>query len=134
MTNENLEHVSYIPYDTSLKDLAKVNRKNSTEAENKMWNEVLKNRQFEGLKFHRQKPIERYIADFYCPKLMLVIEIDGGSHLGEASEEYDENRTIDLEQYGIKVIRYTNNQVLNSIEDVKKDLLKKIKKENKKAP
>ena len=124
------EDMPYIPYDTNLKDLARKNRKNSTEAEKKMWNEVLRNKQIEGFKFHRQKPIKRYITDFYCPKLMLVIEIDGDHHLEKNKKEYDENRTIDLEQYGIKVIRYTNNQILNDIKSVKKDLLKKIKKEN----
>jgi very-short-patch-repair endonuclease len=127
---EDLRGLPYIPYNTNLKELSRTNRKNPTKAEKKIWNEVLRNKQFEKLKFHRQKPIDQYIVDFYCPELMLVIEIDGDSHLGKDVEEHDENRTIDLEQYGIKVIRYTNGQILNNIEFVKNDLLQKIKKKH----
>jgi very-short-patch-repair endonuclease len=131
---ENLGSLPYMPYNTSLKELSRANRKNPTKAESKIWNEILKNDQLKGLRFNRQKPIDQYIVDFYCPELMLVIEIDGNSHAGKDSEEYDENRTIDLKQYGIRIIRYTNSQVLNDIEFVKKDLLQKIKTNNQISP
>lgn len=123
---EDLGGFSYIPYKTNLKELARKNRKNPTQAEKKMWNEVLKNQTFKELKFHRQKPLDRYIADFYCSKLMLVIEIDGDFHLEEGAEEYDEQRTMDLECFGIKVIRFTNNDVMNNIKKVCKNLSKEI--------
>ena len=127
MKNKDEEHLPYIPYYTGLKELARVNRKKFTKAEQKIWDEILRCRQRGGLKFLRQKPIEGYIVDFYCPKLMLVIEIDGGYHSDNEAKEYDENRTIELEQYGIIVIRYTNEQVLNGIDAVKESLLIKVK-------
>jgi len=128
---EDLGGLPYIPYKVNLKVLAKANRKNSTKAERKMWNEVLRNKQFDGFKFHRQKPIKRYIADFYCPKLMLAIEIDGDSHYEEDAKEYDLERTINLEQFKIKVIRYNNLDVLNNIEGVYESLSEEIEKRKK---
>lgn len=116
----------YIPYNQKLVEVARKNRKNSTQAENKIWYEVLKSKQFENYKFHRQKPLDNFIADFYCAELMLVIEIDGDSHAGQ--EEYDTIRSEKLNEYGIKVIRYTNNDVLFNIGGVYQDLKNKIKK------
>ena len=115
----------YIPYDKKLVDKARANRKNPTSAEKKMWYEVLRNREFEDLKFTRQKPLDRYIVDFYCAELQLVIEIDGDSHAEQ--EEYDRVRTERLGQYGITVIRYTNSDVLHHLDGVYVDLSDKVK-------
>jgi very-short-patch-repair endonuclease len=128
---EDLGGLRYIPYKVNLKVLARVNRKNPTKAERKMWNEVLRNKQFNGFKFHRQKPLNRYIADFYCPELMLVIEVDGDSHYEEDAKEYDLERTINLEQSKIKVIRYNNLDVLSNIEGVWESLSEEIEKRKK---
>jgi very-short-patch-repair endonuclease len=67
---------------------------------------------------HRQRPIDNFIVDFYCPQLKLVIEIDGESHYLENAQIYDLERTQILEGYGLKVIRFTNEQVLNNLEGV----------------
>ena len=66
----------YLPYNTALTEKARENRKNPTPAERKMWFEVLQNKRLNNLKFTRQKPLDEYIADFYCSELMLAIEID----------------------------------------------------------
>ena len=115
----------YIPYNRKLVEVARENRKNPTQAEKKMWFKILKSKQFENYKFLRQKPLNNFIADFYCAKLMLVIEIDGDSHAMQ--REYDILRSEKLETYGIKVIRYTNNDIMLNIEGVFQNLKEKIK-------
>ena len=72
-------------YNNNLTELARENRKNQTEAEKRLWIEVLRNKKMDGYKFTRQKPIENYILDFYCSKLKLGIEVDGSSHDGVLS-------------------------------------------------
>ncbi len=116
----------YIPYNLKLIEIARENRKKPTQAEKKIWLKVLKSKQFENYKFLRQKPLDNFIADFYCAKLMLVIEIDGDSHA--AQEEYDILRSEKLDAYGIKVIRYTNDDIIFNIEGVFRDLKERIKK------
>ena len=107
-------------------------RKNETHAEKIFW-KLVRNRQIDGMKFRRQYPIkfkwndqERYfIADFYCHECKLVIEIDGGIH--ELQKDYDNLRTKLINYIGIRVIRFSNDEVLNKIEKVKfklKDLIK----------
>ena len=86
-------------------------RKNPTEAERAMWN-ILRKFRHSGFPFRRQHPIEFYIADFYCHNLRLVIEVDGDIHIEKEIKNHDEVRTGELERYGIKVIRFTNNQNL----------------------
>jgi len=111
-----------IPYNLKLKDRAREMRKNMTEAEKKLWFELLVADKFHGLRFLRQKPIDNFIVDFYCSKLRLVIEVDGDSHFSEQGEAYDEERTFILNKYGIEVIRYNNNDIFNNIEGVGKHL------------
>ena len=96
---------------------AKRLRKNMTETEEILWKE-LKNRKVNGLKFRRQHPLHFYIADFYYHEQRLVIEIDGGIHLLKKQKESDANRTAELDRFGIRVIRFTNGQVINSIDEV----------------
>ena len=74
--------------------------------------------QFPKYKFRRQHPISIYIADFYCHKLKLVIEIDGSIHDSEEAKSNDKRRQQDLEDLNLKVIRFTNHQVKNEIENV----------------
>jgi len=89
-------------------------RKDLTPAERKLWAH-LRNDQL-GFNFRRQHAIGKYIADFCSPKAKLVIELDGSQHLEQ--EEYDAERTRELEKQGYRVIRFWNNQVLNDIERV----------------
>jgi very-short-patch-repair endonuclease len=123
--NKAIDKFNYIPYKRKLTELARQNRNNPSSAEKKVWYEVLSRKQFEGYKFTRQKPIDHFIIDFYCSKLQLVIEIDGDSHAENA--EYDKARTKVLNQYGLKVLRYTNRDVMNNIEGVYQDLIQIVK-------
>jgi very-short-patch-repair endonuclease len=93
---------------------AKFMREHMTNAESILW-EALKSKQLNGFKFRRQHAIGLYIVDFYCHKLKLVIEIDGGYHNTQEQREKDNLRTKELVDLGVKVIRFTN-------EDVEKDL------------
>jgi very-short-patch-repair endonuclease len=96
---------------------ARQNRKKSTEAEGMLWAE-LRNRQLRGFKFRRQHPVANYIADFYCMECNLVVEIDGDYHQSSEQKFYDEARTSRLGALGITVIRFTNDEVIKSIEKV----------------
>ena len=98
-----------MPYNPKLKERARHLRNNMTPAENKLWRKYL--RQFP-LPVYRQKPIDNYIVDFYIPKLKLVIEIDGETHLEKKEIEYDSKRTKVLESYGLKVLRFWNYDIL----------------------
>lgn len=109
---------------SELKALARENRKNPTKAEERIWFELLQNKQMLGYRFLRQKPIDRFIADFYCAALKLVIEIDGSIH--DQKPEHDEERTIELNKRGITVVRYTNDEVLNDIASVRADIERHI--------
>jgi leucyl-tRNA synthetase len=100
---------------------AKENRKKATEAEKKLWNEI-RNRKLE-YKFRRQHPIDNYIADFICLEQKLIIEVDGGYHT--QTKEYDDARTAVLNELGYRVIRFTNEEVINDI----KNVLSKLKSE-----
>jgi very-short-patch-repair endonuclease len=111
----NLKQGKYfLPYNPKLVDPAKEMRKNPTQAERKLWKFL---RNF-SLKMWRQKPIDNFIVDFYCPKLKLVIEVDGDSHFTSEGTVYDAERTKVLEGYGLQVIRFTNHQVLYEFEGV----------------
>ncbi|MFN9733033.1 MAG: endonuclease domain-containing protein [Microcystis sp.] len=105
----------HLPYNPALVARAKELRKNMTLAEKKLWYSYLKNFKFKVL---RQRPIDHFIVDFYCPSLKLVIEIDGDTHFTDEGKAYDKERTARLESYGLKVIRFTNSQVLRNFEAV----------------
>lgn len=115
-------------YLEKLRELCRKNRQNPTEAEYKIWKMVLRNHRIKE-KFLRQKPIGRYILDFYCSKLMLAIEVDGDSH--DQKTYLDKSRNWYLAIRGIKTIRYTNDQVLNDIDHVFSDLIAKVKQREK---
>ena len=113
----------YLPYNKNLRDFSRYLRKNSTLSEILLWNE-LKNEKMLGYQFNRQKPIHRYIVDFYCKKLNLVIEIDGCSHGFEEVYLNDIKRKEILKSIGLKFLRFDDvevklnrNNVLRVIED-----------------
>lgn len=91
-------------------------RANTTESEDKLW-EYLKNKPF-GFKFRRQHPFSLYVLDFYCHKLRLAIEVDGGYHFTRMQQEKDRDRTLDISNYNVKVIRFTNHQILDECDAV----------------
>lgn len=92
-------------------------RLNETEAEKVLWG-YLGNKKINGLRFRHQHPILYFIADFFCPGAKLIIEVDGGIHKLPVQFEYDRNRDNELMAYGLKVLRFTNEDVMNNIEDV----------------
>jgi len=96
---------------------AKDLRNNITEAERLLW-EQLKSNKFHNLKFRRQHPILNYVVDFYCHKLKLIIEIDGGYHENKEQIEKDKQMAENLIFNELKVIRFTNRQVKDNIADV----------------
>ncbi len=97
--------------------IARKFRKKQTHAEILLWNH-LKGRKCGGYKFRRQHPIHFYVADFYCHEQKLVIEVDGGIHLLKKQKEHDQNRTAELERFGIRVLRFTNDQIKYNISQV----------------
>ncbi len=103
----------------SLKENVKENRKNPTETEDKLWQEI-RNEKL-GVKFRRQHAISRFIVDFICIEKKLVVEVDGPIH--ENQKRADLEREKIIEDEGFRIIRFTNNQVLSSLSDV----LQKIK-------
>ncbi len=106
-----------IPYNSSLKELAKNLRNNSTKAEIILW-QKLKRKQMYGYDFHRQKPIDNYILDFYCYELNLLIEVDGYSHEFLEVYQKDTIKEKKMLELGINVLRFTDNQVLKDTENV----------------
>jgi very-short-patch-repair endonuclease len=113
----------HLPYNPHLVERAKELRKNMTSAEKILWNHYLRKFKYRVL---RQRPIDHFIVDFYCAELKLVIEVDGDSHFTDDGRIYDLERTAKLEGYGLKVIRFTNNEVLNNIEGVCQQIEKAI--------
>ena len=92
-------------------------RKNPTEAEQLLWR-ALRGRNLSDLKFRRQQPMKGYILDFYCEAARLGVEADGEIHLGEQQKRYDQERTEYLAEYGIKIIRFTNDQIIKAMTEV----------------
>ncbi|MBI2730637.1 MAG: DUF559 domain-containing protein [Sphingobacteriales bacterium] len=94
-------------------------RRTSTETEKILW-EQLRNRKLKGLKFRRQHPIDKFVADFYCHEKRLVVELDGAVHNDKEVKEYDDNRTFILNELGITVMRFRNDEVINNLHQVLK--------------
>ena len=88
-----------------------------TQAEKILWQE-LKGNKINGRHFRRQHPIYRYIADFYCHKEKLVIEVDGSYHNNPEQRDYDKNRDATMNEYDIKVLRFTNEEILTRLDNV----------------
>ena len=87
----------------------------------------MRRKQILGVQFYRQKPIGNYIVDFYAPAAKLVIELDGGQHLKLGRAEYDARRTKDLEQLGLKVMRFDDRQVLLQTDSVLEMIFQAVK-------
>ena len=105
---------------------AKTNRKNMNRCEANLWYSVLSKKKLLNYKFTRQKPLLNYIVDFYCHKLKLIIEVDGRSH--DERTDYDSKRTESLQRLGLKIIRYSNTEVMQNIEGVYFDLMNQVQR------
>ncbi|MDQ7023077.1 MAG: DUF559 domain-containing protein [Candidatus Gracilibacteria bacterium] len=120
----------FFPYNPKLKDRASEMRKNQTPSELKLWKGFLQNFNKRGenkITILRQKIIDNYIVDFYIHSKKLIIEIDGEIHNNRG--EYDNIRTEILEGYGLKIIRFSNNEISYNFEEVCKKIELIIKKE-----
>jgi very-short-patch-repair endonuclease len=115
MKESLIKHQRSSPYNPNNVKRAREMRKDMTSAEKRLWFDFLK-----GFKHrvYRQRPIHHYIVDFYCSKLKLAIEVDGDSHFTVDGIQYDTERTKALESLGIRVIRFTNKEVLSNFQGV----------------
>ena len=114
-------------YRRDLKPRARTLRRDPTPAERKLWYEFLNAR---SEKFTRQKPLGSYIADFYCAQKRLVMELDGDTHYTDRAQVYDRARTITLGFEGIRVMRFTNSEVMQQFEAVCAQIEKKLHEES----
>jgi very-short-patch-repair endonuclease len=112
-----------IPYNPKLKEIARKLRKQGILSEVLLWNE-LKKKKILGYDFHRQKPLDNYIVDFFCYELLLVIEIDGITH--DYKQDNDKLRQEKLESYGLTFLRYQDIEVKKDLEAVLDHLTKWI--------
>ena len=103
-------------------------RQNMTEAEKYLWSRL--NKRQLGVRFKAQHPISIFIVDFYCHQCKLVVEVDGEIHLSR--KEYDEGRTAELKRFDLKIIRFSNQEVMNNIEWVIDEIKKCLSASNNK--
>ncbi|MCP4604714.1 MAG: endonuclease domain-containing protein [Proteobacteria bacterium] len=104
-------------YDKGLKDHSRRLRSSMTEAETALWAR-LRRKQLLGLQFNRQKPLGRFIVDFYCPSANLVIELDGSQHYTQEGKVSDGLRDEELRKMGLFIMRLSNLDVLNNMDGV----------------
>jgi very-short-patch-repair endonuclease len=114
-----------LSYNKSLKQISRNLRKNMTDAETLLWSKI-RGKQLKGLHFYRQKIIGNYIADFYCPKSRLVIEVDGGQHYSDKGKEKDHIRDDYMNGAGMNVIRFSDREVLKHIDSVLEEIWRQL--------
>ena len=112
-------------YNGKLNERAKQMRKNMTPQANKLWYQFLNDYE---IRFRRQRIIDNYIADFYCSKAKLVVEIDGSHHFEEETVEYDKERTGFFNSLGIKVLRIANTDINTNFDAACKLIISEVKK------
>ncbi len=108
------------PYNTTLVPRSRIMRREMTPAEMHLWLDCLKLLPY---KFRRQRPFGRFIVDFYCAELKLVIEVDGDTHFTDQGITYDAERTQHLESMGLRVVRFTNAEVFSNLAAVRENIL-----------
>ena len=106
-----------LPFNRKLKKFARELRKNPTDAEFKLWQNIREKR-IRGCQFYRQKNIGNYIVDFYCPACKLIIELDGGQHYSDEGMERDGIRAKYLSGLGFSVLRFSDLDVLKNMDGV----------------
>lgn len=114
-----------LPYNKALKPFSRQLRSNQTATEQLLW-QAIRKKQLHGAQFYRQKPIAGYIADFYCAKAKLVIELDGGVHNASDAQEYDAIRDSVMVSLGLTVLRFSNAEVENSLPYVLEQISKAV--------
>ena len=127
MSNSILKKYKELPYNPKLKERAGELRKAGNLSEVLFWNQIKRN-QFLSLDFHRQKIIGNYIVDFYCPKLNLIIEIDGDSHNDKI--EYDQERDNYLKSLDLIILHFTDIDIKSNLYGVMEYLKEYCEKHN----
>ena len=121
-----------LQYNPNLKHISRRLRREMTESEHALWLH-LRRKQMLGVQFYRQKPIGNYVVDFYAPEAKLVIEVDGSQHLDANYAQNDAQRDLFLATQGLKVLRFTNLQVLKErdavLEVIHRTLEERLKQE-----
>jgi len=110
-------------YNKELKAISRTLRKNMTDAERLLWSKI-RNRQLKGYRFYRQKIVGNYIVDFYCPKALLIIEVDGSQHYSSEGMRKDKIRDDYMNSLGLRVLRFSDRDVFTNIEGVMGEILK----------
>jgi very-short-patch-repair endonuclease len=123
----------FLPYNKNLKEFSRHPRNNSTLGEVLLWQE-LKAGKIEGYKFNRQKPLVKYIVDFYCKKLNLVIEVDGESHFHDDAPIRDAKRQKILEDLGLHFLRFDDIDVRKNMAFVLQEIYQHIEKHTSNPP
>ena len=114
-----------LPYNKGLKKYSRQLRKNMTDTEKKMWMSI-RGKQLKSRQFYRQKIIGDYIVDFYCPKVKLVIELDGGQHYINKGKQMDRERDRYLRGLGLEVLRFSDRDFLKNQSGVLKEIWERL--------
>jgi len=114
-----------LPYNKNLKQRSRQLRKSMTDAERHLWAKI-RMKQLKGYQFYRQKPIGDYIVDFFCPRAKLVVEVDGSQHSSDEMAEYDRIRDEHMRNLGLRVLRFTNTEVLTNIEGIIESIIENM--------
>ena len=112
-------------YDPHLKGKARELRKNTTDSEKALWSR-LRNKQLLGIQFYRQRPIGKYIVDFFAPRAKLVVEVDGSQHVEDRHVQQDKTRDDYLASLGLKVLRFNSREVLKESDAVVKVIYRRL--------
>lgn len=114
-----------LSYNKSLKELSRNLRKNMTDAESLLWSKI-RGKQLKGYQFYRQKIIGNYIADFYCPKSKLIVEVDGSQHYSDEGKARDHIRDNYMTGAGMTVIRFSDRDVLKRLNAVLEEIWQQL--------
>ena len=114
-----------LKYGKHLKKYSRRLRKEMTDAERLLWSKI-RGKQVKGFQVYRQKPIGRFVVDFYCPKSKLVIELDGGQHYSEVIQAKDESRDRYMESVGLKVLRSSDTEVFENLRGVIEEIWNRL--------
>ena len=117
--------MDYLSYKQNLKTFSRGLCKNLTDSEKLLWSKI-RRKQIKNRQFFRQKPIGKYIVDFYCKNCGLVVEIDGGQHYEDKNIIKDQTREEHLKSLGLKIMRFSNIDVLKNIDNVVDKIYKEL--------
>jgi very-short-patch-repair endonuclease len=122
LQKDTVQHTMYYNAQPTIFARAKELRENMTSAEKVLWERLRCNQL--GVRFKAQHPIDIFIADFYCHRAKLVVEVDGEIHVSQS--DYDDGRTAELERLGLTLIRFTNEEVLKDVDLVIQQIKDKL--------